>query len=117
MGTGNLIVSVPNIANLVVRLSLLIGRFDYAQRGILDKDHLRFFTFRSLRKVMRDAVYWISEVVAIPLPVQVVFPWTDAVICQPFHEVHYWLVRVWKTLFGYYFVIRAVPEVHESTNA
>ena len=45
---GAVIVSVPNVANLVMRLSLLCGRFDYAERGILDRTHLRFFTLASL---------------------------------------------------------------------
>ena len=34
---GAVIVSVPNVAHLWVRLSLLAGRFDYADRGILDR--------------------------------------------------------------------------------
>lgn len=45
---GLVIVSVPNIAHLWVRLQLLIGRFDYTDRGILDRTHLRFFTRKSL---------------------------------------------------------------------
>ena len=44
---GRVIVSVPNVAHLWVRLSLLLGRWDYADRGILDRTHLRFFTRRS----------------------------------------------------------------------
>lgn len=39
---GEVIISVPNIANIYVRLSLLLGKFDYADKGILDKTHLRF---------------------------------------------------------------------------
>ena len=35
------IVSVPNVAHLSVRLSLLFGRFEYQDRGILDRTHLR----------------------------------------------------------------------------
>ena len=32
---GMIIVSVPNIANISVRLLLLLGKFDYTERGIL----------------------------------------------------------------------------------
>src|SRR5439155_20250782 len=46
---GFVIVSVPNIAHLYIRLLLLFGRFDYIDRGILDRTHLLFFTARSLR--------------------------------------------------------------------
>jgi hypothetical protein len=48
---GHLVVSVPNIANWAMRLNLLLGRFDYTDRGILDRTHLRFFTVRSLAEL------------------------------------------------------------------
>jgi SAM-dependent methyltransferase len=35
------VLSVPNIANLYVRLNLLVGRFPYADRGLLDRTHRR----------------------------------------------------------------------------
>ncbi len=38
---GFVIISVPNIAHLYIRLLLLLGRFDYIDRGILDSTHLR----------------------------------------------------------------------------
>src|SRR4029453_7112221 len=44
---GRVLVSVPTVAHLWVRLSLLLGRWDYGDRGILDRTHLRFFTRRS----------------------------------------------------------------------
>ena len=33
---GRVIVSVPNVANITVRLALLLGRFEYRPRGIMD---------------------------------------------------------------------------------
>ncbi len=48
---GRIIISVPNIANITVRLLLLAGRFDYTSRGILDNTHLRFFTRRTARRM------------------------------------------------------------------
>jgi len=58
---GAIIVSLPNIANLRVRLGLLFGRFDYTDSGILDRTHLRFFTLRSARELMREAGYRITR--------------------------------------------------------
>ncbi len=49
---GELLISVPNIANLTVRLALAFGRFHYADRGILDKTHLRFFTRKTARHMI-----------------------------------------------------------------
>jgi methionine biosynthesis protein MetW len=56
---GQVIVSLPNIANLRVRLDLLRGNFDYADSGILDKTHIRFFTIKSARELMQQAGYQI----------------------------------------------------------
>jgi methionine biosynthesis protein MetW len=54
---GQAIVSLPNIANLRIRLGLLRGKFDYADSGILDRTHIRFFTLKSARELVRDAGY------------------------------------------------------------
>jgi methionine biosynthesis protein MetW len=59
--SGAIIVSLPNIANLRIRLQLLRGRFDYTDSGILDKTHLRFFTLRSARQLMHEAGYRITR--------------------------------------------------------
>jgi len=107
--SGKIIVSVPNIANFVIRLCLLFGRFDYMDRGILDTTHLRFFTLTSLKKMMLEASCRIIEVVPTPLPVQTVFPVTEKRVFAPLHEAHYALVRLWKTMFAYQFVVKAAP--------
>lgn len=109
--TGELIVSIPNVANIAIRTSLLFGRFDYRDRGILDRTHVRFFTLASLRRMMEDASCRILELVPTPLPVQLVLPMTNHKIFDPLHELHYVLVRFWKTLFAYQFVVRAVPNL------
>jgi O-antigen biosynthesis protein len=52
---GSVVISVPNIAHADVRLSLLQGKFDYRDLGLLDVTHVRFFTRSSLRTFLRDA--------------------------------------------------------------
>ena len=37
-------VSIPNVAHGAIRLALLRGRWDYTDKGLLDRTHLRFFT-------------------------------------------------------------------------
>jgi O-antigen biosynthesis protein len=107
--SGKIIVSMPNVANIIIRLSLLLGRFDYADRGILDQTHLRFYTRASLVKMLDEASYRVLELVPTPLPVQLVFPITEKKVFASMHELHYLLVRSWKTLFAYQFVVRATP--------
>src|SRR6185369_1837055 len=52
-----LLLSTPNVAFAAVRLNLLLGRFNYAERGILDIDHRRLFTRASLRRILEDCGY------------------------------------------------------------
>jgi 2-polyprenyl-3-methyl-5-hydroxy-6-metoxy-1,4-benzoquinol methylase len=66
---GHLIVSVPNIANISVRLMLLFGMFHYTERGILDKTHVRFFTRKTARQFLETNGYRIvsQKMTIIPL--------------------------------------------------
>ena len=52
---GKVIVSLPNARHFSLVLPLLRGRFDYVERGILDKTHLRFFTNDSAIKLLKSA--------------------------------------------------------------
>ena len=69
---GLLLVSVPNVANITVRLSLLFGRFEYAERGILDKTHVRFFTRKSAHQMLEHAGYKIISQKVTVMPVELV---------------------------------------------
>ena len=52
---GRLLVSLPNVALWSVRLSLLAGRFQYEDTGVLDRTHLRFFTRSTARRLLETA--------------------------------------------------------------
>lgn len=55
-GSGQVIVSLPNVAHLSVSLPLLFGRrFTYQEAGILDRTHLRFFTETSVLELLNGA--------------------------------------------------------------
>jgi 2-polyprenyl-3-methyl-5-hydroxy-6-metoxy-1,4-benzoquinol methylase len=56
---GAVVISVPNVANITVRLMLLMGRFNYTERGIMDKTRLRFFTRRTARRFLEENGYCI----------------------------------------------------------
>ena len=44
---------MPNFGHWYPRLRTMFGIFDYDQRGILDKTHVRFFTRRSLLRMVK----------------------------------------------------------------
>lgn len=58
---GYLLASIPNVAFLSVRLNLLFGNFDYTEYGLLDKSHLRFFTLKTVKKLIEEQGYSITH--------------------------------------------------------
>jgi len=102
---GRVIVSVPNVAHLWVRLNLLLGRFGYANRGILDRTHLRFFTLSLFKRFLADAGLECDEIVATPVPLLLVVPkHAQGIWLRAVHALNAGLARRWKRMFGYQFV-------------
>lgn len=68
---GIILISVPNIANLYIRLSIMMGKFNYSDRGILDKDHKMFYTLSNARKMLKRSNLKTlkEEFTPIPLPI------------------------------------------------
>jgi 2-polyprenyl-3-methyl-5-hydroxy-6-metoxy-1,4-benzoquinol methylase len=105
---GTLLVSIPNVANVTVRAGLLVGRFPYADRGILDRTHLRFYTRRSARELLSSAGFRVLEVAATAMPYELAIPalgWPP--LAGPTRALASTSARVWPTLFGYQFVLEA----------
>jgi len=102
---GVVIVSVPNVAHLWVRLQLLAGRFEYVDRGILDRTHLRFFTRRSLRALLGQAGLAVEDLLVTPVPLPLVVPaqfhgaWLRAL-----HAASAAAARCWKGGLAYQLV-------------
>jgi SAM-dependent methyltransferase len=71
---GRLLLSVPNVANLYVRLNLLVGRFPYADRGILDRTHRTFYTARSLRRLVEGAGFAVERTAVSTIPLPLAWP-------------------------------------------
>lgn len=101
------IISVPNIANLWVRLNLLMGRFDYAERGILDRTHLRFFTRKSAEALIRSAGLEILSFQVTPIPLEFVSPFFITPFGIILHAAFARLTSFLPTLLGYQFIIKA----------
>jgi SAM-dependent methyltransferase len=105
---GLLFVSVPNVANVTVRAALLSGRFPYAERGILDRTHLRFYTRRTARELVAGAGFRIRRDAATAMPVELAVPALGGPLLRDFSRgVASAAATVWPTLFGYQVVIEA----------
>ncbi|PIE56580.1 MAG: hypothetical protein CSA34_02895 [Desulfobulbus propionicus] len=55
--SGLLVISTCNVAHWRVRFALLRGRWQYTDFGILDRDHLRFFTMKSFARLLEECGY------------------------------------------------------------
>ena len=96
---------VPNVAHLWVRLSLALGRWNYADRGILDRTHLRFFTKRTFAALLRDAGLRVEELVATPVPLPLIVPpRLHGPVLDGVHAVSAGAARAWKGGLAYQFV-------------
>ncbi|MFM7494479.1 MAG: class I SAM-dependent methyltransferase, partial [Acidimicrobiaceae bacterium] len=60
--SGKIITSIPNFGNWYPRARVLLGRFDYDARGILDQTHLRFFTRKSFIRIANTAGYDVTKI-------------------------------------------------------
>jgi 2-polyprenyl-3-methyl-5-hydroxy-6-metoxy-1,4-benzoquinol methylase len=101
-------ISVPNIANLWVRLNLLFGRFEYTDRGILDRTHLRFFTHRSFLQFLQDSGLKVVSLTVTPIPLPLVSPFFQSNSMGRFvYNIFASLTRLFPTLLGYQLVTKS----------
>jgi 2-polyprenyl-3-methyl-5-hydroxy-6-metoxy-1,4-benzoquinol methylase len=98
---GRLVLTTPNVANWSMRLSLLAGRWRYAERGILDRTHTHLFTRRTLVETLERAGYRVDVLdFTVPLP---------ALRNATTERVAHAIGRVRPSLFAYQFVVAATP--------
>jgi 2-polyprenyl-3-methyl-5-hydroxy-6-metoxy-1,4-benzoquinol methylase len=100
---GVLVASVPNFGHWYARARTALGLFDYEQRGILDRGHVRFFTRRSFTRQLREAGFATVRRQATGLPL---FAMTDSdgKLVRTLRAAEKLAVGVRPTLFGYQFV-------------
>jgi SAM-dependent methyltransferase len=102
---GIVIASLPNVAHWSVRLSLLLGRWQYADKGILDRTHMRFFTASTAAAFLRDAGVrgMRRRATSVPLPV-VSDLFSPGRPLYPVHALSARLTNAWPGLLAYQFV-------------
>ncbi|MEA2435986.1 MAG: hypothetical protein QOF65_542 [Thermoleophilaceae bacterium] len=59
--SGIAVASIPNVAAWPVRFALLRGSFEYADVGLMDRTHLRWFTHASARRLVYEAGFEIER--------------------------------------------------------
>lgn len=108
---GHAFISVPNIANITVRLGLLFGVFEYRDRGILDHTHLRFYTMRTMRREIEKAGFRIIAVRGSSVPVRLIIGrWMPEFLLRAGERALSGITRLWRALFAYQIVVVAVKK-------
>jgi glycosyltransferase involved in cell wall biosynthesis len=108
---GTMIVSIPNFAHWYPRSRVARGRFDYEDRGGIDRDHLRFFTRASFERLVGKNGFTIRRRDAIELPVD--SNRRTAGLDRLFARVNRVGVTLYPSLFAYHllFELEPVPDV------
>lgn len=105
---GRLIISTPNIALWFYRLSLLVGRFEYGPRGVLDRTHVHLYTRDSFRREVQGAGFHILAERATALPFEVVFESTGrSRLMRGAAHLYHRLARLWPEFFAYQHILEA----------
>jgi 2-polyprenyl-3-methyl-5-hydroxy-6-metoxy-1,4-benzoquinol methylase len=108
---GRIIISIPNVANYVVRFNLLFGRFSSGESPIVgDPGHIRFFTLKAISDLVRRAGYVIESVdctAGIYLPLGGLHVGGVPVV----QRMREFISRAWKTMFATQFLIVARKNV------
>jgi 2-polyprenyl-3-methyl-5-hydroxy-6-metoxy-1,4-benzoquinol methylase len=86
---GRVLLSVPNIAHWTARANLLLGRFDYTDGYLMDRTHLRWFTWKSARAMAATSGYRIVE---------------ERTVFKPR------FARFWRAFNGFQIVLHLVPD-------
>jgi glycosyltransferase involved in cell wall biosynthesis len=107
-----LVLTTPNIAFIPQRGMLALGQFNYGKAGILDRTHTRLFTFRSIRRMLKDAGFRITEMRGVPAPFPKVLG--GGVLGRAAIAVNQLLIRISRTLFSYqiFVVAEGTPDVN-----
>lgn len=102
---GHLIVSLPNIANLYVRLNLLIGRFPVHSKGILDATHLHHYTLKTAERMVTRSGWVVREKRVTAIPIAIVFPFMRRGPFKWLHALFYQMTRLMKGLLAYQVIL------------
>lgn len=98
---GRLVATTPNVANWANRLGLLLGRWRYTERGILDRTHVHLFTRATLVETLTRAGYEVDQLdFTVPVP---------GLGVPALERAAHAVGRLRPPLFAYQFVVSAAP--------
>jgi glycosyltransferase involved in cell wall biosynthesis len=110
---GEVLLSVPNFGHWYPRAKVLCGRFGYDRRGVLDETHLRFFTLRTLRRLVVETGFDILEEHATGVPFAALLDRPPRLLTK----IDAGLARLRPSAFAYQHVMRLTPHYEATVEA
>lgn len=108
---GSLLVSLPNAVHWSMRAQIASGRFEYTNKGILDRGHVRFFTGASARRLFSEAGLRVATSRTTPVPWEnVIPPGLGGVFTKAVEGADHLLSQLRPNLFAYQHVFELVSE-------
>jgi SAM-dependent methyltransferase len=105
---GRLVASLPNSGNLYFRLNILMGRFPAHDRGLFDRTHLHFYTWRGWVELFEKAGFRLESARPTTVPFGLAFPRLSRTpLVGAMESLYYLAARAWKKMFAYQFVVVA----------
>ena len=109
------VISLPNVAHIAVRALLLFGQFPQMERGILDRTHLHFWTWRTARALLAEAGLETLRVRGTAFPIEEVWPEGRAeVIYNVLLRLQHLALLVAPSLFAWQWIFVARPRQDEN---
>jgi hypothetical protein len=97
---------------------LLLGRFDYTERGILDRTHMRFFTRKTARRLAAEAGYDVLGEKLSVIPVELVLGLPPESLVIRFLNFSLALItKLLPGLFGYQILLFLGPTKDKGSGA
>ncbi len=122
---GRLVISVPNAVAWSNRLLLTMGIVRYTDTGIMDRTHVRFFTFTSAVELMEACALKVERVDCTPHLVRAFLPLLKRFLVKSgdsealaqsrsfrlyqklLYPAELWVTRLWKGMFAFRIIVVA----------
>ena len=107
---GEIVASLPNSGHWFFRLNVMLGRFPAEDRGLFDRTHLHFYTWKGWSSLFGESGLVLDSVEPTPIPFGLALGLADFHPLVRFCEAaNYYFAGLWKSLLAYQFVVTARP--------
>jgi 2-polyprenyl-3-methyl-5-hydroxy-6-metoxy-1,4-benzoquinol methylase len=131
---GKVLISVPNMVVWTNRLKLLFGRVSYTDTGIMDRTHIRFFTFKTAKALVRASGCKLDYTTSTPYLIRAFLPLLKGLLSRGGDDIPHdpralidsrgykWYMRwiypaehlfscLWRTMFAFRIIVVGTKSV------